>query len=79
MPDKLTDNEKTYKITFHFDGSDDFLEGFFVIVRATDSISALQNVLDYGKYITIWKGKTICVNFEKFAYTECEEVNADAR
>ena len=66
--------KKKYKIIFHWDNSNDFLDGFYVVKTAISCISALEEVLKYENYITSWKGKIVCVNFKKFAYAECEEV-----
>ena len=75
----MTDNKRKYKLTFHFENHNDFLDGFFVVVEAQDSISALRNFLDYDHWITEWENKTVCVNIRKFTYVECEEVKEDDR
>ena len=66
-----------YKIIFHFDNPNNFLEGFYVEKTATSCISAFEEVLKYENYITSWKGKIVCVNFKNFAYAECEEIKND--
>jgi hypothetical protein len=68
---------KKYKIILHFEHQDKFLDGFFVVVESTDAITALKEILDYNRYITTWKGKTVCINFKNIFYAECEEVNYD--
>lgn len=75
----MPDNKRKYKITFHFDNPNDFLDGFFIIAEARDSISAIRNTLDYDHWITEWKNKTVCVNLRKFSYVECEEVKDNDR
>ena len=67
-------SKRKYKITLHFAHQDDFLEGYYRVVESISPYSALRELLDYDKYITVWKNKVVCINFKNISYAECEEV-----
>lgn len=71
---------KEYKVIFHFDNPDEFLDGFCLSVEAESEIDAIERTTAYENFITIWKGKLVCVRLGKYSYIECELVgDGDAK